>query len=371
MEETDHLRLPYLIAAQAQKHVTHNEALRGLDAVVHLAVEDRNLSAPPANPADGARYLVATTATGDWTGHDAEIAAFQDGAWMFYQPKEGWIAWVSDEDIALAFDGTSWVALSSGGSGSVNPTPLVGVNATADTTNRLSVSAPSVLLNHEGSGHQLKINKAASGDTGSLLYQTGFSGRAELGLTGDDDFHFKVSPDGTNWAEAILIDKDTGAVTFPNSSIGGGSGGSAFTKLARSYANVATTINNSTWTPINFQVSEYDTDSWWSAANPERMTIPSGVTKVLCWSYVQLDPASPVGSSTFIAVTRYNSAGVLQNEVFNQWYNSFGLAISPGPIDCVAGDFFRIRVFQNSGIAKDTYVTDSRCHFAIAAVEES
>ena len=30
-DTTTHLGLPYLLAAQAQKHVTHNEALRLLD----------------------------------------------------------------------------------------------------------------------------------------------------------------------------------------------------------------------------------------------------------------------------------------------------------------------------------------------------
>ena len=37
-----------------------------------------------------------------------------------------------------------------------------------------------------------------------------------MGLAGDDDFHFKVSPDGSAWNEAILIDKDTGEVSFPS-----------------------------------------------------------------------------------------------------------------------------------------------------------
>ena len=33
-DATTHLLLPYILAAQAQKHVTHNEALRLLDAMV-------------------------------------------------------------------------------------------------------------------------------------------------------------------------------------------------------------------------------------------------------------------------------------------------------------------------------------------------
>jgi hypothetical protein len=52
-----------------------------------------------------------------------------------------------------------------------------------------------ILFNNIGNGTQVKVNKNAAGDTGSFLYQTGFSGRAEIGLCGDDDFHFKVSPD--------------------------------------------------------------------------------------------------------------------------------------------------------------------------------
>ena len=61
---------------------------------------------------------------------------------------------------------------------------------------------------------QQKINKSAAGDTASMLLQTGFSGRAELGTTGDDDLHLKVSPDGSAWNEAIVVDRSTGAATF-------------------------------------------------------------------------------------------------------------------------------------------------------------
>src|SRR3977135_3524409 len=36
-----------------------------------------------------------------------------------------------------------------------------------------------------------------------------------MGTAGDDDFHFKVSADGSAWTEAILIDKSTGRVSLP------------------------------------------------------------------------------------------------------------------------------------------------------------
>lgn len=52
------LSLPYILPSQAQKHVTHNEALQRLDVLVQPAVLDRDRSAPPVAPAAGARHLV-------------------------------------------------------------------------------------------------------------------------------------------------------------------------------------------------------------------------------------------------------------------------------------------------------------------------
>lgn len=211
MDQSPNLRLPYLMPAQAQKHVTHNEALRALDAIVQAGVIDRDLTSPPASPAEGARYIVAAGATGDWTGKSGQIAAWQDGAWAFHEPRSGWLAWVADEARLVAFTGSTWVV--AGGS-AINPS-LVGVNATADTGNRLAVSSPATLLNHEGGGHQLKVNKAASTNTASLLFQTAFSGRAEMGLAGDDDFRIKVSPDGVTWFEALMVARANGHSTMP------------------------------------------------------------------------------------------------------------------------------------------------------------
>lgn len=119
MDQSPNLLLPYILPAQAQKHVTHNEAIRALDAIVHLAVLDRDLSAPPASPADGDRYLVAAAPTGVWAGHAGSIAARQDGGWIFYPPKYGWLLWVADEHLLLANDGASW-AVAGGGAGSGN-----------------------------------------------------------------------------------------------------------------------------------------------------------------------------------------------------------------------------------------------------------
>jgi hypothetical protein len=210
MDTTPNLRLPYIAAAQAQKHVTHNEAIRALDAVVQLSVLDRTLMSASGSPADGHRYIVAAGATGTWSGHDQEIAAWQDGAWAFYAPGEGWLAWIANEAALLAFDGSDWIGAAA--SAALQNVPMVGVNATADTANRLAVASAATLFNHAGAGHQHKIKKNTAADTASLLFQTGLSGRAEIGLTGDDDLHIKVSADGSSWSEAMVIDRTTGRV---------------------------------------------------------------------------------------------------------------------------------------------------------------
>lgn len=74
MDETPNLKLPYILPSQAQKHVTHNEALRLLDAVVNLSVKSRSLTAPPAAPSGGARYIVTSPATGAWSGKNGMVA---------------------------------------------------------------------------------------------------------------------------------------------------------------------------------------------------------------------------------------------------------------------------------------------------------
>lgn len=105
------------------------------------------------------------------------------------------------------WDGSSWQNIGS------TPSPNVfGVNATADTQNRLSVNSAAILFNHEGADIRMKLNKNTETDTASVLFQAGFGGRAEIGLTGDDDFHFKVSPDGGSFYSAILFDKNTGQI---------------------------------------------------------------------------------------------------------------------------------------------------------------
>lgn len=350
MADTPNLVLPYLAANQSQKHVTVNEALRRLDALVQITVQSAALAAPPVSPAEGQRWIVAAGATGVWSGQSGKIAAWQDGAWVFYAPLDGWTAVDVSSDTLLLYNGGTgaWASIISGifsdaaftlqddldptkqarfqiagftvgavriftlpdatttlaglavaqtfsskqtlsnanndlgtstGTGTTNlaagatlsgntktvnigtagvsgsttnvaigsavagalgsltinsPSVTFGSSvsaiamtaanvsalylglggATADATNRFSLNAPASLFNHAGAGHQVKVNKASATDTGSFLFQTGFSGRAEFGLTGSDDFQIKVSPDGSVWNNALAIEAASGRTTI-------------------------------------------------------------------------------------------------------------------------------------------------------------
>ncbi len=119
MTDTPRLSLPVIEAAQAQKHVTHNEALTLLDCLTQLAVESRSLTAPPASPAEGGCYIPATSASGAWSGWDNALALYSGGGgWLRLAPVPGLKAWVRDERLTLTYEDAVWrdgIALTANG----------------------------------------------------------------------------------------------------------------------------------------------------------------------------------------------------------------------------------------------------------------
>ena len=211
---TPKLDLPYIAPAQAQKHVTHNEAIRALDALVQLSVM-AIADSPDENPADGARYIVSDSPLGEFDGEARNIAAFQDGAWRFFNPKIGWQAYEQSGGALLVFTDEGWLPQISE---ALPPefTPKLGVNGGADDVNRLLVRSEASLMDNVGAGHQFKVNKAGEGDTASLLFQSAYRGHAEMGLTGSNDFALRVSVDGGQFTDSLRADASNGDISFPN-----------------------------------------------------------------------------------------------------------------------------------------------------------
>lgn len=195
------LALPYLLPGQAQKHVTVNEGLMRLDALVQLAVHRRDLSAPPAAPEEGACQIVGPGPSGGWAGQAGRVALFAGGGWQILTPRAGWRAWVEAEGIELIHDGSAWRE----GPG------MLGVNTAPDAVNRLAVAAAGTLLTHEGGDHRLAINRAGGSDTASVVFQSDWAGLAEIGLAGSDDLTVKAH-DGAGWFEALRIERTSHAL---------------------------------------------------------------------------------------------------------------------------------------------------------------
>ncbi len=208
---TYNLGLPYIMPAQAQKHVTHNEALCALDAIVQLSVISRSLSAPPENASDGERFIVGSSASGAWDGKEDHIAVYDMDGWVFLSPQPGWRVWDIETRVLLIWTEQSWRAVAGDHSSSLTH----GINADADVQNRLSLASEASLFNHDGHGHQLKINKKDGSETGSILFQSNYSGRGEIVSGSNDALELKVSADGQNFVSAVHISNSSGETHIP------------------------------------------------------------------------------------------------------------------------------------------------------------
>jgi hypothetical protein len=209
-EQTSRLELPYILPSQAQKHVTHNEALQKLDAVTQLTIIGE-INQPPQTMEDGDCFLIASAPTGEWERHVGNLGLWQDDAWVYIIPREGWRAWFVDTGKMRVLSDGTWQDIPLPATGAFHQ---LGINASADTQNRLTVASPASLFTNAGGGHQIKVNKATPTDTASLLFQSGWSGRAEMGLAGNDSFSIKTSANGSDWKTALSI-SGTGQVSMP------------------------------------------------------------------------------------------------------------------------------------------------------------
>lgn len=241
---TVQMNLPYIIASQAQKELTHNDALNALDILAQISVISIT-NTPPASPVDGDSYIVGTSPTGVWAGQAGKIAAYYSG-WAYHAPKEGWRAWIKDVDKIYAYNSSAWAAhrhflpagsasapaltadsdtdtglyfpstdtlsLATGGTerAQVTSTGLMGINITPtarlhinNTTNNIAVNVAS----NEATKQALLTNVTSTsfssdqiGATNSTAAGTGFN-FISCASSGGSDVEFRVRGDGTVFSD--------------------------------------------------------------------------------------------------------------------------------------------------------------------------
>jgi hypothetical protein len=299
---TARLGLPILAPSQAQKHITHNEALRRLDGVVQTALASIGGNTPPLLPNDGEVHALGPTPTGEWSGQGGKIAQWQFDQWQFTAPQEGWQAWDLTDGMMRVYRGGSWVSL-------MQNLPGLGIDTSSDSQNKLAVASASSLFNHAGAGHQLKINKAATNDSATLLYQSNWSGHAEMGLAGDNNFHIKTSSNGGSWTDALVIDAASGIVS--GAGVQSNSGDSTSGRLLSVGAFGLGNVSAAALSMSNLDATSSPEGTWRYEATTTG-TYPAGLS----------------GSSGLIEIKRYNANIVHQTIARNNadggiWWRTY------------------------------------------------
>ncbi|WP_380784572.1 DUF2793 domain-containing protein [Sphingomonas sp. R86521] len=102
------LGLPLMQPGQAQKELTHNEALTMLDLAVQASVVALGLNDPPAAPASGQAWVVGAAPTGAWVGQAQALAGWTEGGWRFVAAREGMTVWNLGETRGSRFTDGAW-----------------------------------------------------------------------------------------------------------------------------------------------------------------------------------------------------------------------------------------------------------------------
>lgn len=121
MSDTPRFGLPLVEGAQAQKHVTVNEALSRLDALASARVVSITENGPPASPGEGDVWAVADGAHSEWLGQEGTLACYLNGGWVFDAVPEGWQVWDQATGQRFTRLGSHWAATEADGTQAVSP----------------------------------------------------------------------------------------------------------------------------------------------------------------------------------------------------------------------------------------------------------
>jgi len=194
MTKTTQLGLPLVQPAQAQKHVTVNEAFARLDALAQITLAGVGGSVAPANPAEGALHGVGVGANGEWSGEDGRLALFLNGGWLFVTPQVGWRGWRMDTGVSVGFDGIDWVE--GGGAFSANGAGFV--HRSVEVDHAVGAGATSAVAGF------IPANATVYGITGRVLSDISGASSLEIGVSGSANrYGSGIGVSVGSWARGI------------------------------------------------------------------------------------------------------------------------------------------------------------------------
>ncbi|MDF2631440.1 MAG: uncharacterized protein K0Q85_36 [Caproiciproducens sp.] len=126
----------YIKQSQSGKEITFAEFVNRCEVFIQPVVESMTLTAPPAG-VEGKLYVIATGATGDWTGKAKLLAQYIDGAWAYFTPVEGLRIWDKNTSMSMVYKSSTWQAeiTANGKIGFFGATPVTKTTVTMTNTN--------------------------------------------------------------------------------------------------------------------------------------------------------------------------------------------------------------------------------------------
>jgi cytoskeletal protein CcmA (bactofilin family) len=203
------------------------------------AVKDKDLTAPPGSPATNDRYIIASSATGDWSGHDLDLTRWTGSSWTFEDGETSDAVFVDDEVVAYVFNGSAWVqftgaAAYSWGTGLSSSGSTINVGAGTG----IDVDATNVI--HEDMSSQANVDNSNGNVIQDItLDASGLGHITGITSTDLDSRYYTETEANTNYVN-VSGDTMTGDLTIIggtiNNSIIGGSQAAAgtFTNLTAS-----------------------------------------------------------------------------------------------------------------------------------------
>ncbi len=112
-------------------------------------VLDRDLTAPPGGESPGDRYIVASVASGAWTGQEDDIAEWNGSAWIFTTPSAATRTHVIDEVKDVRWNGSAWVLVAN-----TEPVAISLQNFPHSTLSGSFETVSETILNFDGIGSE-------------------------------------------------------------------------------------------------------------------------------------------------------------------------------------------------------------------------
>lgn len=134
-DTTDRLLMPLLAAGQAQKEITHNEALTLADLLLLPVVEAVAPPSIPASPVLGKGWIVGASPAGAWAGQAHRLAFWTAAGWRYVAAPEGSSLWSLADSQPVQRTASGWsVGVLRASSVSIGGNQIIGARLAAIAT---------------------------------------------------------------------------------------------------------------------------------------------------------------------------------------------------------------------------------------------